>query len=107
MLHGQEEKVYGESAYASATQADSLEGTKGRRLHQPASEQGHPTEDLDRLANRIKSKTRARIEHVFGVIKRLREFNKAPYRRLAKNGTRALIVLGLANIFLAREALRA
>lgn len=59
-------------------------------------------EDLERLANRIKSKVRARVEHVFAVVKRLWGFDKVRYRGLAKNATRSFVALGLADIYLAR-----
>jgi hypothetical protein len=48
---------------------------------------------------------RARVEHVFGVVKRLWEFNKVRHRGLVKNATRSFVALALANIFLARRTL--
>ena len=47
------------------------------------------------------------LEHVFGVLKRLRGFCKVRCRGLAKNATRAFTVLALANMFLARKTLTA
>ena len=61
--------------------------------------------ELERICNRIKSGTRARVEHVFAVFKRLWGFNKVRYRGLAKNATRSFVALGLANIYLARRPL--
>lgn len=63
---------------------------------------GGATKELERLVNRAKSQVRARVEHVFGVVKRLWGFDKVCYRGLAKNATRSFIALGLANIYLAR-----
>ena len=56
-----------------------------------------------------KSKIRARVEHVFGVVKRLWGFAKVRYRGLAKNAERAFTVLALAlaNIYLSRNRLMA
>ena len=62
-------------------------------------------EDLERLVNRVKSKVRARVEHVFAVVKRLWGFDKVRYRGLAKYATRSFVALGLANIYLARGVL--
>lgn len=45
---------------------------------------------------------RSRVEHVFGVVKRLWGFGKVRYRGLAKNATRAFTALALANIYLSR-----
>ncbi len=60
---------------------------------------------LQRSKNRNKSRIRARVEHVFGVIKRLWGFGKVRYRGLQKNATRAFTALALANIYLARGRL--
>ena len=60
---------------------------------------------LERLLNRAKSRVRARVEHVFAVVKRLWGFDKVRYRGLAKNATRSFVALALANIYLARGAL--
>ena len=59
------------------------------------------------MVNRAKSRVRARVEHVFGVVKRLWGFGKTRYRGLAKNATRAFVALGLADIYLARKRLAA
>ena len=55
--------------------------------------------------NRNKSRIRARVEHVFAVVKRLWGFDKVRYRGLAKNATRAFVALAMANIYLARGPL--
>ena len=47
----------------------------------------------------------SKVADVFAVVKRLWGFNKARYRGLAKNATRAFVCLGLANIYLARRFL--
>jgi hypothetical protein len=62
-------------------------------------QKGSVTEELERLTNRAKSRVRARVEHMFAVVKRLWGFDKVRYRGLAKNATRAFVALGLANIF--------
>ena len=64
-------------------------------------------DEAKRSKNRNKSRIRARVEHVFGVVKRLWGFNKVRYRGLAKNATRAFTALALANIYLARGPLMA
>jgi len=43
--------------------------------------------------NRNKSKVRARVEHVFAVVKRLWGFTKVRYRGLASNATRSFVSL--------------
>lgn len=46
----------------------------------------------ERFRNYNKSKIRARVEHVFAVVKRLWGFAKVRYRGLAKNATRSFVV---------------
>lgn len=57
--------------------------------------------------NRNKSRIRSRVEHMFSVVKRLWGCGKVRYRGLAKNATRALTALALANIYLSRQRLMA
>jgi IS5 family transposase len=54
-----------------------------------------------------KSRIRARVEHVFGVAKRLWEVGKVRYRGLQKDAARAFTALALANIYLSRSRLMA
>ena len=105
LLHGQEDRVYGDCAYASQheliwAKAPGAADFTNRRVRK-----GSVTEELERLVNRAKSRVRARVEHVFAVVKRLWGFDKVRYRGLAKNATRSFVALGLANIYLARGAL--
>ncbi len=60
---------------------------------------------MQRAKNRNKSRVRARLEHVFAVVKRLWGFTKVRYRGLQKNATRAFTALALANIYLCRSHL--
>lgn len=68
---------------------------------------GGQIDEVECSKNHNKSKVRARVEHVFGVVKRLWGLVKVRYRGLAKNATRSFVVLGLANIYLARQRLAA
>jgi IS5 family transposase len=58
-----------------------------------------------RAKNRNNSKFRSRVEHVFGVVKRLWGFGKVRYRGLHKNATQAFTALALANVYLGRQRL--
>ena len=105
LLHGQEEQLYGDSAYASQQELIGSKAPKAADLTNQRVRKGSATEELERLLNRAKSRVRSRVEHVFGVVKRLWGFNKVRYRGLAKNATRSFVALGLANIYLARRRL--
>jgi transposase, IS5 family len=105
LLHGQEEQFYGDCAYASQKELIRSKAPKAQDLSNQRVRKGSVTEELERLVNRAKSRVRARVEHVFGVVKRLWGFDQVRYRGLAKNATRSFVVLGLANIYLARGTL--
>jgi transposase, IS5 family len=107
LLHGQERRVYGDSAYASQKDLIHSKAAQARDFTNQRTRKGGEVDEAQRGKNRSKSKIRARVEHVFGVVKRLWGFNKARYRGLAKNATRAFVALGLANIYLARGHLAA
>ena len=106
LLHGNEQRVYGDSAYASqkalirgkAPQAKDFTNQRTRRCG--------VVDETQRSKNRNKSRIRARVEHLFGVVKRLWGFGKVRYRGLQKNATRAFTALALANIYLARGRLQ-
>ena len=105
LLHGAEQRVYGDSAYASQKELISSKAPQARDFTNQRVRRGGEIDELERSKNRNKSRVRARVEHVFAVIKRLRGFSKVRYRGLAKNATRSLVALGLANIYLARQRL--
>ena len=105
LLHGKEELVYGDCAYASQQDLVEAKAPNAQDLTNQRVRKGSVTEELERMVNRAKSRVRARVEHVFGVVKRLWGFSKVRYRGLAKNATRAFVALGLANIYLARKRL--
>lgn len=64
-------------------------------------------DEIARARNRNKSRIRARVEHVFGVVKQLWGFGKTRYRGLQKSATRPFTALALANIYLSRQRLTA
>ena len=105
LLHGSEERVFGDSAYASQLETIRSKAPQARDCTNRRVRPGSPTEGLERLLNRAKSRVRSRVEHVFGVVKKLWGFGKVRYRGLAKNATRAFVTLALANIYLARGPL--
>jgi IS5 family transposase len=107
LLHGQEQSVYGDCAYASQQALIQAKAPDAQDFTNKPVRKGSVTEELERTVNRAKSRVRARVEHVFGVVKRLWGFGKVRYRGLAKNATRAFVATALANIFLARGRLAA
>jgi len=108
LLHGGEFKMYGDCAYAGqqgvieakAPLAEDCTNQRVRRVKGVADEK-------QRSSNREKSRIRARVEHVFAIIKRQWGFSKVRYRGLHKNATRAFTALALANIYMSRGLLLA
>jgi IS5 family transposase len=106
LLHGDETRVWGDSAYAG--QGDVIErcAPSAKDYTQAKGSRYKPLSDVDRRRNRTKSKVRAKVEHVFGVMKRVFGFTKVRYRGLAKNAQALFVLSALTNLYLARRRLR-
>ena len=106
LLHGREKRYYGDSAYASQKQLAHSKAPQARDFtNKRTKKRDGLVDEVERSKNRNKSRIRARVEHVFAVIKRLWGFTKVRYRGMAKNASRAFTALALANIYLARRHL--
>jgi len=103
LLHGQETRVYGDRGYQGCTDlireaAPDAKDFTNRRVRQPWGEDA-----VARAKNRTKNRTRARVEHVFHVLKRQFGFAKVRYRGLMKNANRVFTALALVNLVLAQR----
>ena len=107
LLHGNEQRVYGDSAYASQKVLIAAKAPNAKDFTNQRTRYAGIVDEAVRAKNRNKSKIRSRVEHVFGVVKRLWGFGKVRYRGLRKNATRAFTALALANIYLGRQRLMA
>jgi len=107
LLHGRERGVWGDSAYASQQALITSKAPHAKDFTNQRTRKGGVVDEAERERNRTRSKVRARVEHMFAVVKRQWGFTKVRYRGLAKNATRAFVALGLANIYLARGRLMA
>jgi len=76
LLHGSEQPVYGDSAYASQKALIESKAAQARGLTNQRVRKGGEMDGAERSKNRNKSKVRARVEHVFAVVKRLWGFAK-------------------------------
>ena len=107
LLHGQEKRVYGDSAYASQKALIESKAPRAKDFTNQRTRCKGVVDETLKAKNRNKSRIRSRVEHVFGVVKRLWGFGKVRYRGLAKNATRAFTALALANLYLSRSRLMA
>jgi len=105
VLHGEERRVYGDSAYASQKALIREHAPHAKDFTNQRIRKGGEVDEAERSRNRNKSRIRARVEHVFAVVKRLWGFSKVRYRGLDKNANRSFVALGLANLYLARGRL--
>jgi IS5 family transposase len=107
LLHGDERRVYGDSAYASQKALIREHAPHARDFTNQRVRRRGEVDEAERSRNCNKSKIRARVEHVFAVVKRLWGFAKVRYRGLDKNANHSFVALGLANLYLARGRLAA
>jgi IS5 family transposase len=105
LLHGNENRVYGDSAYASQKELIRQTAPKAKDFTNQKASRHKPLSEREREKNRTKSQVRAKVEHAFLVIKRIFGFAKVSYRGLKKNGNRLFVVAALTNLFLARRHL--
>lgn len=100
LLHGQETRFYGDSAYRGKAQRERLKeiAPKAKDFTNKRAYRNRPLTDADKATNRRKSSVRSKIEHPFLTLKRLWGFAKVRYRGLAKNANRAFAMLAMLNI---------
>lgn len=100
LLHGQETRLYGDSAYRGKTQRAQLKQIAPRAkdfTNKPA-RRNRPLSEADKQTNRTKSAVRSKVEFPFLTLKRIWGFIKVRYRGLLKNANRAYAMLALINV---------
>ncbi|MDR6155581.1 IS5 family transposase [Acidovorax delafieldii] len=105
LLHGNEQRVYGDSAYARQKALIASKAPRAKDFTNQRTRCAGEVDEVQRAKNRNKSRVRARVEHVFAVVKRLWGFSKVRCRGLHKNATRAVTPVAVANIYLCRSHL--
>lgn len=100
LLHGNETRLYGDSAYRGQAQRERLRevAPQAHDFTNRRAYRNSPLSDADKETNRRKSAVRSKVEHPFLTIKRLWGFTKTRYRGLAKNANRAFAMLAMLNI---------
>ena len=105
LLHGQETRVWGDAAYSGQREVIRQHAPRAKHFIQAKAYRHRPLSEAERARNRTKSKVRAKVEHVFLVIKRIFGWAKVRYRGLAKNTNWLFVTCGLTNLYLARRRL--
>ena len=100
LLHGRENRLYGDSAYRGERQKKQVKevAPKARDFTNRRTYSHRPLTEADKATNRRKSSVRAKVEHPFLILKRLWGFAKVRYRGLAKNANRAFAMLAMINL---------
>jgi IS5 family transposase len=105
LLIGNETRVYGDQAYRGQRELIRSLAPGARDFTNRRYRYRGEIDERVRSTNRNKSRIRAKVEHAFGVIKRVFGFVKVRYRGLAKNANRLFTTCALANLYIVRKRL--
>ncbi|MBQ3371724.1 MAG: IS5 family transposase [Oscillospiraceae bacterium] len=110
LLTGEEETVYGDSGYLGAEKREDaiIKNHIGKKIRyktnrRPSQSKNKSVRSKAQIKRREheKSSVRAKVEHVFGVIKGQFRYRKTRYRGLQKQTAKLNILFALANLILA------
>ena len=105
LLHGKETRIWCDQAYRGHTTDVQAAAPYALDLTKQRYRSGAPIDEAVKAKNRAKSRIRAKVERVSGVIKRVFALQKVCYRRLAKNLHRLEVTAAPANLFMVRSRL--
>lgn len=105
LLHGEEAKVWGDSAYQGKSAVIQGCAPKAQDLTNRCYRYKGEVDEAQQAKNKTKSKVRAKVEHPFLIIKRLFGFAKTRYKGLEKNAHRLFVTCTLANLYMVRRRL--
>ena len=110
LMHGEEKEIYGDSGYIDAQKRENavVKNKKGQKIKYKINRKPSSMKKLSKSgqyaakkAEHKKSSVRAKVEHVFAVVKRLFGYRKTRYRGLRKQTAKLNIMFALANLYLA------
>jgi IS5 family transposase len=105
LIREDDRAVYGDKGYASDAKKRAAEGAGVLWAVKEKAKPGRELTKRQRARNRRFGKVRAKVEHIFRVLKCQFGYRKVRYRGLDKNGAQLFALFALANIFLARSRL--
>lgn len=112
LLAGEEQVVYGDSGYLGAEKRPEAVGKNkyGKRIHykinrRPSQNKHNSPRSKAQIKRREREKSsiRAKVEHVFAVVKRQLRYQKTRYRGLRKQTAKLNMLFALANLILANR----
>ena len=110
LMHGDEERLYGDSGYLGADKRENaiLKNRSGKKIKYIINRRPSQSKNLSTRAKgqikrreREKSSVRAKVEHVFAVVKKQLRYRKTRYRGLRKQTAKLNMMFSLANLILA------
>jgi IS5 family transposase len=110
LLTGEETEVYGDSGYLGAQRREDAitHNSRGKKIkyktnRRPSQSRNQSVRSQGQVKRREheKSSVRAKVEHVFGVVKGLFGYRKTRYRGLRKQTEKLNMLFALANLYLA------
>ncbi len=107
LLRKDDRVIFADAGYSSD---DYRRGARHLGLRWCVNDKRKPGKNLSasqKKRNRKQSSVRARVEHVFRVIKQQFGFQKTRYRGLEKNASQVNLLVGLANLYMLRRQLMA
>ncbi|MCU1253242.1 MAG: transposase family protein [Edaphobacter sp.] len=107
LLHGEETKVWGDGGYQGQTKVIKEAAPKAQDMTCRRTKFKNYVDEEARRKNTTKSRVRAKVEHVFRILKRVFGFDKVRYRGIAKNHHRLCANFALINLYLHRKRLAA
>jgi IS5 family transposase len=105
LLHGEETKVWGDSAYQGQSEVIQSCTRNAQDLTNRRYRYKGEVDEVQRAKNKTKSKVRAKVEHPFLVIKRIFGFTTTRYKGLEKNAHRLFVTCALTNLYIVRRRL--
>ena len=110
LIHGEESAVYGDSGYIGAEKREDaiIRNQAGRKIkykinRRPSQSKQRSVRSQGQIRRREheKSSVRAKVEHIFAIVKRLFHYRKTRYRGLRKQTAKLNMMFALANLYLA------
>ena len=105
LLHGVETRVWGDQGYQGHAHLIHRHAPRAKDFTNKRYRFNGRVNEVEKAKNRNKSRVRAKVEHVFGVIKNIFGFRKVRYRGLAKNLHRLEVTAALTNLYMVRRRL--
>jgi IS5 family transposase len=105
LLHGGETRVWGDQAYRGQREVIRRCAPRAKDFTNRRRRLKGIVDEAEKARNARKSKVRAKVEHCFGVMKRVFGFTKVRYRGINKNADWLFASCALVNLFMVRRCL--